>query len=101
MSKKVKWGVIASGGIAKRRTIPEGVIPANNAELVAVYDSNTEVNAAMAKEYNAHEAKSIEELLNADIDVVYVASPVNRHLEHVKAAAKAKKSTFYVRNHWD
>ncbi len=30
---KVKWGVCGSGGIARRRTIPEGIVPANNAEL--------------------------------------------------------------------
>ena len=35
---KVKWGVIGAGGIAHRRTIPEGLVPADNAELVAVMD---------------------------------------------------------------
>ena len=34
MSKKIKWAVIGSGGIARRRTIPEGIVPAENAELV-------------------------------------------------------------------
>ena len=29
MGKKVKWGVIGSGGIARRRTIPEGLTKAD------------------------------------------------------------------------
>ena len=33
MDKKIKWGVIGSGGIARRRTIPEGIVPASHAEL--------------------------------------------------------------------
>jgi len=45
MTTKAKWGVIGSGGIARRRTIPEGIIPAKNAELVAVFDIDSKVNA--------------------------------------------------------
>lgn len=91
MKAKIKWGVIGSGGIAKRRTIPEGIVPAENAELVAVYDVNAEVNSAVAKQFNARAAGNIEELLKSDIDAVYVASPANMHFEHVLACAKAVK----------
>lgn len=91
MEKKVKWGVIGSGGIARRRTIPEGLTKAKNAELIAVYDINTEVNKAVAKEFGAVASERIEALLKSDIDAVYVASPVNLHVEHVTACAKAKK----------
>jgi predicted dehydrogenase len=34
----VNWGVIGAGGIADRRTIPEGITKAKNAKLVAVMD---------------------------------------------------------------
>ena len=91
MTNKVKWGVIGSGGIARRRTIPEGIVPAEHAKLVAVYDINPEVNSAVAKEFHAHAANSIQDLLNSDIDAVYIASPANLHLEQAIACAKAKK----------
>lgn len=90
-NKIIKWGVIGSGGIARRRTIPEGIMAAKNAKLISVYDINEDVNNAVAKEFDARPAKSIQDLLNSEIDAVYVASPVNKHLEHVSAAAKAKK----------
>ena len=91
---KIRWGVIGSGGIAKRRTIPEGIIPARNAELVAVFDVNQEVNRAVAGEFNAVAVQNIKELLKTDIDSVYVASPVNMHSDQVIECARSKKHVF-------
>ncbi|MHC4172827.1 MAG: Gfo/Idh/MocA family protein [Planctomycetota bacterium] len=91
MSKKVKWGVIGSGGIARRRTIPEGILKADNAELSVVFDINSQVNAEVAKESGAKEAGSIEALLDTDIDAVYIATPAGLHSSQVQTCAKAGK----------
>jgi predicted dehydrogenase len=91
VENKIKWGVIGSGGIARRRTIPEGIMHADHAMLVSVYDINAEVNAAVAKEFNAKAVNSIQELIQSGIDAVYVASPVNMHLDHVISCARGKK----------
>src|SRR6476646_4202098 len=91
MNKKVKWGVVGSGGIARRRTIPEGIIPARNAELAAVYGTNAKTNAEVAKQFNVTAMDSLDALLAAGIDAVYIASPVRPHLEQVIACAKAGK----------
>jgi predicted dehydrogenase len=87
----IKWGVIGSGGIARRRTIPEGIVRAKHAKLVSVYDINPEANRTVAKEYSASPVNSIQELLHSGIDAVYVASPVNVHFDHVISCAKGKK----------
>jgi predicted dehydrogenase len=91
MSSKIKWGVIGSGGIARRRTIPEGILKADNAELSVVFDINAQVNAEVAKESGAKEAASIEALLDADIDAVYIATPAGLHSGQVQTCAKAGK----------
>jgi predicted dehydrogenase len=91
LENKIKWGVIGSGGIARRRTIPEGIVPATNSELVSVYDINATANAEVASEFGAMAVNSIQELLDSGIDAVYVASPVNMHHPQVIACAKAKK----------
>lgn len=88
---KIKWGVIGSGGIARRRTIPEGFMPARNARLVAVYGTNRATNHEVARQFGAIPADSLEALLASDIDAVYVASPVQAHEEQVRACAKAGK----------
>jgi predicted dehydrogenase len=91
MTDKIKWGVIGSGGIARRRTIPEGIMQAEHAVLASVYDINAEANQAVAEAFHATPAGSIQELLYSGIDAVYVASPANAHFEQVIACAKAKK----------
>ncbi|MBI4560362.1 MAG: hypothetical protein HY706_22470 [Candidatus Hydrogenedentes bacterium] len=50
---KTRWGVWGSGGIARRRTIPEGIARAANAELVAVYDVNHAANEEIARQYGS------------------------------------------------
>ena len=91
MENKIKWGVIGSGGIARRRTIPEGIMDADHAVLTTVYDINPEVNEDVAREFNAIAVNSIRELLDSDVDAIYIASPVNMHYEHVIACARGKK----------
>ena len=91
MENKIKWGVIGSGGIARRRTIPEGIIKSEHAELIAVYDVNTDVNTSVAQLYNATAVNSLTELLESDIEAVYIASPANKHLDQVMTCAKSKK----------
>jgi len=91
MSKKLKWGVIGSGGIARRRTIPEGISKAENAELAMVFDIDQQVNAEVAHKFGAEQAASIDELIDADSDAIYIATPANVHAEQVRACAEGGK----------
>lgn len=91
MKNKVKWGVIGSGGISRRRTIPEGIIKANNSELRAVFDIDPEINNSVAKEFDAEAVRSIEDLIKSEIDAVYIASPPDKHLEQAILCAYGNK----------
>ncbi len=91
MNKKIKWGVIGSGGIARRRTIPEGLATADNAELRAVYDIDAGVNAEVGRHFQVTAVPCLENLLAMDLDAVYIATPAFLHHAHVLAAARAGK----------
>lgn len=91
MSDAIRWGVVGSGGIARRRTIPEGIVPARNARLVAVYDPDAEANRAVADAFGARATGSLAELLDSGVDAVYVASPPGFHREQTLACAAAGK----------
>ena len=91
---KTKWAVSGSGGIALRRTIPEGIIKAANAELVSVYDVNAAINQQVAERFGAAGCRSERELLDSDCDVVYIATPVEFHCEQAVRAAEAGKHVF-------
>lgn len=91
MPKAIKWGVIGSGGIARRRTIPEGIIASPEADLRMIYDVDTALNAAVAQQFQAVAAGSLDELWHSDVEAVYIASPAKCHREQVLAAAAAGK----------
>ena len=89
----IRWGVIGAGGIAFRRTIPEGIVPARGAKLVAVMDVDKARAEAAGKEFGGVDAYTdIDPLLaRDDIDVVYIATPAILHAEQALAAIKAGK----------
>jgi len=88
----IRWGVIGCGGIADRRTIPEGIIPAGGAELVAVQDIAEERVAEVAEKYDVPGYASVDELLaDGNVDAVYIATPTFVHHEQTVAAAQAGK----------
>jgi predicted dehydrogenase len=91
MSRRIKWGVIGSGGIARRRTIPEGIVPASNAALTAVYNPTQATNEAVGREFGARACATVEELLAPEVEAIYIASPPHVHLEQARACAAAGK----------
>jgi predicted dehydrogenase len=92
MAKKIKWGIIACGGIAARRTIPEYLPSATSGEIMAVMDIVPERAKEVAEKFNIpFHCHSEKELLNQKIDAVYIASPQNEHCRQVIMAARAGK----------
>jgi len=83
------WG----RGIARRRTIPEGIIPAGNSKLVAVMDTDKKVAEEVAKEYNVKTYFREKDLIrDKDIDAVYIATPVYLHAKQTIVALEAGKN---------
>ncbi len=88
----VKWGVMGAGGIAYRRTIPEGIIRAKNAQLTAVLDVEEKRIKEIADEYKVKGYSNEETLLNdKEVVAIYVATPVHLHCQQVIQAARAGK----------
>jgi len=86
--KKVRWGIIGCGGIARSRTIP-GMMLTENAELVSVMDLDIKVAEAVKEQFGALKAyNNAEDVVNNDdIDAVYIATPVFTHAPLTKMAA--------------
>lgn len=91
MANRIRWGVIGSGGIARRRTIPEGIMAADNATLAAVYDIDPSTNEEVARQFGVRAVASIQELLGSECDAIYVATPVTYHYDQVMLCAQAGK----------
>ncbi|NLE43427.1 MAG: Gfo/Idh/MocA family oxidoreductase [Chloroflexi bacterium] len=89
----VRWGVIGAGGIADRRTIPEGLVPSDRCELVAVMDVDEWRARTVADKYGVPVwTTQIDDVLSRpDVEAVYIATPVYLHKDQVIAAAWAGK----------
>lgn len=88
----IRWGVIGAGGIADRRTIPEGIVPAGNSELMAVMDINERLAMAVGEKYGCRAyANSGELCRDPEVDAVYVAVPTHLHAQEVTRAAEQGK----------
>ncbi|MFD3333289.1 Gfo/Idh/MocA family protein [Streptomyces sp. NPDC058700] len=92
MSEKVRWGILATGGIAERFTTD--LLTLDGAEVVAVA-SRTEASAkAFADRFGIPRAYGDWAGLFADddVDVVYVATPHHAHREAAGRALEAGKA---------
>lgn len=80
--KRYKWGILAPGRIAEKFT--EGLKLLDNAVLWSVGSRDTERANEFARKYGFKRSYgSYEELVSdADVDVVYVASPHSHHHKH-------------------
>ena len=88
----IGWGVIGASGIANRRTIPEGIIPAKDAMLVAVMGTSEERTKAVAEKYNVRWYLNEQELLDdKGVQAVYVATPTYLHVQQTIRALRAGK----------
>lgn len=86
----VRWGVIGAGGIARRRTIPEGILQDPASVLAAVCDPAC--GDDVARQFGvACCADAAALVARGDVDAVYIATPVHLHVEQGLLAAGAGK----------
>lgn len=89
----VKWGVIGACGIADRRTIPEGIIPAENAKLVALMDIDEVRLKKVAEKYGGlkYYTKEDDLINDPEVEAIYIATPTYLHYPQALKAARAGK----------
>lgn len=87
----VRWGLIGASTIARQFVI-NAIRSQADGEVAAVMSSNAERAASYARENGIPTAvSSLDALLGADIDAVYISTTNELHLEQALAAAKAGK----------
>ena len=95
MTKKIRWAIIGSGGIADRRAIPALLLDEEN-EIVALMDKVPEVAKSVAEKYSVKNYFSdVEEMLKTvECDAVYIGTPVFCHKEQALTALKYGVNVF-------
>lgn len=90
--KKLKFGVVGCGQIARDRMIP-AILRSEKAELVAIADVDEQAVKTTAATYQVpHYYRSLGDLLQNDlIEAVYIATPNYLHCEHAITCANSGK----------
>ncbi|MGA9924724.1 MAG: Gfo/Idh/MocA family oxidoreductase [Isosphaeraceae bacterium] len=88
----VRWGILGTGVVA--RAFAEDLCLVPGAVLSAVASRQTERAHAFANQFRARRAHDTVEALagDDDVDIVYVASPHDRHREHCLACLSAGRA---------
>lgn len=94
MLDKIRWGIISTASIGRRRVTP-AIQAASNSEVIAVASRSLESAQEYATELNIPKAyASYEELLaDPDIDAIYNPLPNHLHAEWSIKCAEAGKAT--------
>lgn len=90
MNKKIKIGIIGCSTIANSSTIP-AILKSDNCELGFIGSRSGDKAKNYAHKFGCTKYGSYEDVLNSDVDAVYVSTPVGTHEEWVIKAARAKK----------
>lgn len=80
MSKKIKWGIIAPGGISEK--FATGINASNNGELYAVCSRNIAKAESFIKKFGGVKAYDSEKAIasDPDVDIIYISNPHPFHL---------------------
>ncbi len=92
MAKIIRWGILGCGRIARKFASDLRLV--QDAELTALGSRNRETAEAFAKDFPAKNIHtSYEALVNdAEVDVIYIATPHNFHHEHTMLCLKYNKA---------
>lgn len=87
----MKWGLIGASDIAETRVIP--ALLANGQELEFVQSSRSQhAESYAAKNSISRHTTNLADLLNSNIDAVYISSTNEKHYDQAMAAIKAGKN---------
>lgn len=96
--KKLGVGILGAGGIARTRMIP-GILKSEKVELTAIMGPHQETldrvkKGMLAGGFSKEQVEAVKTYLSAEdlmkdpsVDLVYIASPVQFHLEQTRLAA--------------
>ena len=89
-SKKIRWGIIGAGIIARKMADALKIDP--NSQLIGVASKTISKAEKFAEEFDVENAYSYQEIVKSkEIDVIYVATTHNFHYENAKLALENGK----------
>ena len=83
---KLKWGVIANGGIAN--AFAHSIKHSKTSKLLAVFGRNETKVKSFAEKHQIKAFVDLDKFLNSDLDAVYIATPHDTHFLYSMACIR-------------
>lgn len=94
MDNKIRWGFLGCGKVVQKKS-GEAFRSVPNSEIAVIMRRNLEAAKECAEHFGAPVwCNNIEELLSADIEAVYIATPPGLHYEQAMKCLEAKKAVY-------
>src|SRR5574338_639813 len=88
--QKLQFGVLGCSRIAESSVIP-AILESDYSELKIIGSRSKQKAENYAQEFSCPSSGSYQDVLDSDVDVVYVSLPIGLHEEWSTKAAKAGK----------
>jgi len=88
--KNVRWGIIGCGAISER--FMQGLSAVPNTEMISAWSRRPESVTSFCDKYGGRACSIVDELLESDIDAIYIATLPDSHSLYSIAALKAGKN---------
>ncbi len=94
MAKKIRWGFLGCGKVVQKKS-GEAFRSVPNSEIAVIMRRDLAAAKESAERFGAPVwCDSVTELLEKDIDAVYIATPPGLHYEQAMECLKAKKAIY-------
>lgn len=90
MLRKLKFGVLGCSRIADGSVIPS-ILKSNYSELKIIGSRSKQKAESFAKKFSCQNSGSYQDVLDSDVDIIYISLPIGLHEEWTIKAAKAGK----------
>jgi predicted dehydrogenase len=96
MMNEIQWGMIGCGNVTEKKAGAPAINKVPHSKLVAVMARNAEKAKDYAQRHDvAKWYDNVDELINdPDVNVIYIATPPDVHLEYAKKALLAGKPVY-------
>jgi len=89
LTSKIKWGIVGCGRIAHR--FMQGLPEVHGTELTSVWSRRAETVDSFTEKFGGRACRSFDELLESDIDILYIATLPDSHADYSIRALNAGK----------
>ena len=92
LKKNITFGILGLGRVVEKRLLSVFLKELKNAKVNIVYDKDKSKTNKYSKLLNCKKATKFSDLLNQNLDFIYIATESGNHYQHIKKCFLASQN---------